>query len=342
MIEDCSYLLGKPETIAGFRCLPTDFVVDEVLSFEPDGDGEHLFVHIEKIGMNTGFVARHIAAACGVRERDVSYSGLKDRHAVATQWFSVHLPGKMDPRLADLETQGVRVITCRRHRRKLRRGTHSGNDFAITLRDVSGDSDQLESSLQTIAASGFPNYFGEQRFGRDGRNIERARALFSIVPKPRNRDKNRGIYLSAARSSLFNRVLSRRIAENRYDLIVCGDVLMLEDSRSVFVVDQPDDALQSRLRSCDVHITGPMWGGGKTITSNAQHKWEVSCIVGEQVLCDGLVEYKLKHERRALRAQAKDLTWRWLDNRTLQVSFHLGNGSYATSMLRELVLVKTR
>ena len=116
MIKDCSYLLGKPETTAEIRRLPTDFVVDEVLSFELDGDGEHLFVQIEKTGMNTGYVARTIAVACGVRERDVSYSGLKDRHAVATQWFSVHLPDKLDPRLADLETQGVRVITCRRHR----------------------------------------------------------------------------------------------------------------------------------------------------------------------------------------------------------------------------------
>jgi tRNA pseudouridine13 synthase len=341
LIEDCSYLLGKPETIAGFRGMPTDFVVDEVLSFEPDGEGEHLFVQIEKIGMNTGFVARHIAAACGVRERDVSYSGLKDRHAVATQWFSVHLPGKPDPRQADLETPGLRVITRRRHRRKLRRGTHSGNDFTITLRDVSGDNDQLESRLQAIAASGFPNYFGEQRFGRDGQNIERARALFSIVPKARKRDRNQGIYLSAARSILFNRVLSRRIAENRYDLISCGDVLMLEGSHSVFVVDQADDALQSRLRSGDVHITGPMWGGGKTITPAAQHEWEVSCMEGEQDLCDGLVAHKLRHERRALRARAKDLAWQWPDNSTLQVSFHLGNGSYATSMLRELVMLRT-
>ncbi len=340
-MEDYSFLRGKPETTARFRSMPADFIVDEVLNLDLDGEGEHLFVKIEKIGMNTAFVAKHIATVCGVRDRDVGYSGMKDRHAVATQWFSVHLPGKPDPRLGDLETQGLRVITGRRNKRKLRRGAHAGNDFVLTLRDVSGDRDQLESRLQDIAESGFPNYFGEQRFGHNGQNVERARVLFSIDRKRHKRDRKQGIYLSAARSYLFNRVLSRRIAENRYRRIDCGDVLMLEGSRSVFVVDRPDDALQSRLRDGDVHITGPMWGGGKTVTSTAQHEWELSCMAGEEVLCDGLPRHKIKHERRALRARAADLAWQWPDSETLQISFHLGNGSYATSMLREFVIVKT-
>lgn len=348
-MADVAYLLGKPQTTATFRYMPDDFRVDEVLNFELDGDGEHFFVRLEKTNMNTAFAAAHLASVCGVRERDVNYCGLKDRRAVTTQWFSVHLPGKPDPDPAALEMQGLRVISYRRHRRKLRRGAHAGNDFMIILRDIDGDRQQLDSRLQAIQMKGFPNYFGGQRFGHQGQNIERARQLFSAVGRRHKRDNKRGIYLSAARSYLFNRVLSQRIVEGRYGLVGVGDVLMLAGSHSVFSVDQQDATLQPRLDKGDVHLTGPMWGAGKTMTSMQQHAWEQACFARSAALddgpchdlADGLVAYKMKHERRALRAFAKNLQWQWLGEDILKIHFHLDNGSYATSFLREATQLRS-
>lgn len=237
IMEHCAYLLGPPQSTATFRRTARDFIVDEVLNFAPDGTGEHCFIQVEKTSLNTAFVARHIASVCGVRERDVSYSGLKDRHAVATQWFSLHLPGKPDPQISGLERPGLRVLHCQRHQRKLRRGTHTGNNFVITLCDISGDQQQLESRLHTIGDNGFPNYFGPQHFGHNGQNIARAQQLFTAPHRPRKRDNKQGIYLSAARSYLFNQVLSQRIEQGRYAHIHTGDVLMQAGSHSVFSVD---------------------------------------------------------------------------------------------------------
>ena len=336
------HLLGVPAATARFRIQCEDFVVDEVLGFEPDGEGEHCLIQVEKTDSNTAYVAQQIAGVCGVREREVSYSGLKDRHAVATQWFSVQLPGKPDPALSGLESDKLRVIRQCRHTRKLRRGTHVGNRFVITLREIEGSSTVIDERLASIAQGGFPNYFGEQRFGFDGQNIERARALFAAPAKKKSRRNDKqGLYLSAARSALFNRVLSCRIEEGTYARILPGDVMMLDGSSSVFAVEEVDATLRGRLASSDIHITGPLWGKGQSLLSAERFAWEQQCMAEDQDLCGGLEAHGLKHERRALRAMPRELSWQWLDQQTVQIAFGLGRGEFATSLLREVAVLQS-
>src|SRR5688500_5228458 len=171
--------LGDPVMTAWMRATPDDFVVDELPGFEASGSGEHLLLTIEKRGMNTAFAAKRIAAWAGIPEMGVSYAGLKDRHAVTTQRFSVHLPKKVAPDLAALASDDLRVLASAWHARKLPRGALAGNRFALTLRDVEGEHDAIEARLGAIASRGVPNAFGEQRFGREGDNVANALAMFA-------------------------------------------------------------------------------------------------------------------------------------------------------------------
>jgi len=258
VLQGLSYLYPRTLCTASHKSAPTDFVVEEVLAVEPDGSGEHVWVQIQKTNANTACIARQIAQTCEVRERDVSFSGLKDRFAVATQWFSVHVPGTGIPDLTSLDCDEIKILTAQRHARKLRRGTHTANRFSITLRHCSGEQRAWDERLQILARQGFPNYFGDQRFGIRRHNLHAARRFFGQSAKRQKRERNKGIYLSAARSWLFNRVLSERIAQQAYHKPLVGDVLVLDGSNSLFRLEAVDDAIESRLQAGDVHISGPL------------------------------------------------------------------------------------
>jgi len=209
-LPDWPRALGTPEASAQVRACPEDFRVDELRDGEPDGEGEHLLLHIRKRNRNTDEVARALARCAGVRARDVSYCGLKDRVAVTTQWFSVWLPGKSDPDWSPILSEDLELLSQVRTRRKLQRGGLRGNQFTLVLREVQGDRAALEERLATVVEHGVPNYFGEQRFGREGSNLAAAEAMFG---GRRVKDHHRrGLYLSAARSLLFNEVLAARVA----------------------------------------------------------------------------------------------------------------------------------
>jgi len=157
---------GGPVCQGILKARPDDFYVAEQMHVTPEGQGEHLWLEIEKIGWNTEDVAMLLAKQARVHRLSVGYSGLKDKHAVTRQWFSLHLPGKDDPEFDWPE--GLTVLQAGRHRRKLNRGTHRANDFRLRVTGFQGDRDALESQLHTIMMHGVPNYFGEQRFGRGG------------------------------------------------------------------------------------------------------------------------------------------------------------------------------
>ncbi|HET6434509.1 MAG TPA: tRNA pseudouridine(13) synthase TruD, partial [Xanthomonadaceae bacterium] len=194
---------GEPVLRAVVRSTPEDFRVEELDGFAASGSGEHLLLTIEKRGMNTVFAAQRIARWAGVPEAAIGYAGLKDRHAVTTQRFSVHLPGRDPPPLEALEGEGLRVLDATRHARKLPRGALAGNRFGLLLREVEGEPAAIDARLRAIGARGVPNYFGEQRFGHGAGNVGKALAMFG---GRRVRRDQRAILLSAARSELFNRV----------------------------------------------------------------------------------------------------------------------------------------
>lgn len=330
---------GPPVGRGVLRASPEDFQVTERLGREPDGEGEHLWLWVEKRERNTVDVARDLARAAGVHPRQVSFAGLKDRIAVTRQYFSIHLPGNDDPDWASWTIPGVAIASADRSSRKIRRGTLEGNDFRLLIRDLEGDHEAIEQRLATIADSGVPNGFGVQRFG--GNNLGRARALFAGKMRRSPSRSKRGFYLSAARSFIFNQVLSERIEAGSWNALIDGDVAMLDGSQSFFVPDvddqQDDPDTQRRLQALDIHPSGPMVGLGEPPVSGRVRELEAAICDREADLVTGLQRFRLEHQRRALRMRVKALEWDFPAADQLLLSFSLGQGSYATSVLRELL-----
>ncbi len=328
------YAHGGPSGTGDIKTEPDDFVVEEILSFTPEGSGEHVFLHIEKVGENTEYVARLLARHAGVRQRDVSYAGLKDRHGRTRQWFSVWLPGKEDPDWSDVETDNLKILETVRHARKLKRGVLSGNRFTLLIRNWQGDRDIAEQQLRQIQQHGFPNYFGEQRFGHQGRNIEKALAMFRGAKIKR---EQRSIYLSAARSFLFNLILAERVNTQTWNRALPGDVFKLDKSNSHFREESVDQALLDRLESGDISPTGALWGKGDSGVAGEALAVEQHIIEAYPELAAGLLKADLEADRRALRVIPEDLSWQFEADNSLCLSFSLPAGSYATALLREVV-----
>lgn len=232
-LPEWAYVHGPVVTRGRLRSVSDDFYVEEVLGFEADGAGEHWLLRVEKRGANTLWVARELARFAGIPPRDVSYAGIKDRHALVIQHFSLWLGKHPEPDWSALVNPEFRVLNAVRHGRKLRSGALKGNRFRLVLRELSAPADTLESRLATIRVRGVPNYFGPQRFGRDGANIESAARMFADQRSVRNR-KLRGLLLSAARSLIFNEVLSQRVTNKTWNIVLPGELCMLDGSHSVF------------------------------------------------------------------------------------------------------------
>lgn len=299
---------------ATLKLLNEDFIVTELPLQQPAGAGEHLWLDVEKNGANTTFIARQLAEAAGVPDRDAGYAGLKDRHAITRQWFSIHLPRGETPDLSRLQHPEFQVLGQSRHLKKLRPGDLQGNRFRILLRDVTGDRDAIEANLRAIALHGVPNYFGAQRFGFESANIEQGRAMLAREIRVRN-PKTKGIYLSAVRSFVFNEVLARRIERGLWGKALPGDVM--------------DEAGRP---------TGPLWGRGRVGTSDQVQALENAVAERHAALCNGLEHAGLDQERRALVASPAELSWEWPQADQLRLTFALPAGAYATSVLGEILL----
>jgi tRNA pseudouridine13 synthase len=313
------------------RYRPGDFAVDEILGFQPDGEGPHTLLLIRKSGANSDWVARRLAREAGVAARDVGFCGMKDRNAVTTQWFS--LPGSPNLDFSQLAADGIELLERACHRRKLRRGSHRGNRFRLCLRDLEGDVPEIERRLTRIAECGVPNYFGEQRFGHGGGNLGLARALAAGVRLDRRR---RGFALSAARSAIFNEVLSRRVARRTWDQIHAGDLAVLDGTGSRFPVEHVDDDLRSRSSRLDLHPTGPLWGEGDPPCAGEILALELA-VAGEMPeMVAAVVGAAMDHDRRSLRLPVSDFDWE-ISGRELTLVFRLHRGAFATAVLRELI-----
>jgi tRNA pseudouridine13 synthase len=327
---------GAAVLSAKIRATPEDFVVEELDAFAASGSGEHLLLTIEKRGMNTAFAAKQIAAWAGIAEMGVGYAGLKDRHAVTRQRFSVHLPRRVAPDVAALEKDGLHVLASEWHAKKLPRGALAGNRFVLTLRGVQGARADIDARLRLIAVRGVPNYFGEQRFGRDGDNLGNALAMFRGRRVGR---EQRGYLLSAARSALFNRVLARRAGDGSWEQGLDGEVWMLDGNRSVFGPEPWNELLAARLAAFDIHPTAPLWGRGELRTTGSACRLEHSALDDGDSLAlrAGLEAAGLKQERRATRLRPLDMSWSWPDaTGFLELRFVLPPGAYATTVLAEI------
>ena len=315
------------------RASPEDFRVTEKLGFGADGDGEHVLVTVRKRGLTTQQAAGKLARHAGVKPLAVGYAGMKDRHAVTEQAFTVQLAGREEPDWQGLAGDDIEVLASQRHRRKLKRGALKGNAFVIVLRQVTGDHVAAERVLAAIRDHGVPNYFGEQRFGRRGDNVEQARAMFA---GRRVQRQQRGILLSAARSQLFNAVLDRRVAAGTWARALPGEIFCLAGSRAWFGPEPLDEALAERLAGGDIHPSGPLWGKGETPAGDEAALLENAVAAEHPDQVSGLAEAGLEHDRRALRLLPQPLDWHWPDRTTLELRFELPAGAYATTVIREL------
>lgn len=357
--------INKNSTLSGkIRSVNEDFKVDEIQQFEPSGKGEHVWLKIQKNGENTDWVAKNLAQIAEVHRREVSFAGMKDRNAITTQWFSIQMPGREAPdwqqALNNKNLQSVQVLEEHRHDRKLKRGALKGNQFKLIIREFQGSETELEESIKRIKEQGVPNYYGAQRFGHSGHNVSKAEQWFSGEFKIKDRNK-RSIYLSAARSWIFNHVLSARVKDGSWNQFIDGDVYILNGSNSSFSLAkireegdkqsqideaQSDDVAQSdetqrektiqRLQTHDIHPSGVLWGRGRLASQYKIEELESEIAHIFKVLSDGLEVNGLKQERRSLRLSVNNIECDLLDSHTFVLSFSLPQGTYATTVLSEL------
>ncbi len=331
---DLPYLHGGPLGRVGFKVAPEDFVVEEVLGFEPSGVGEHCLLWVEKRDLDSNVVVTRLAEALGIRRRLVSHCGLKDRQAVTRQWFSVHLPGRESPEAGALESEGLRVLRVTRNTRKLRRGTHEGNRFTIRLRKPEFGEAAGRERWESIVRRGVPNVFGSQRFGYGGRNVEKALGMFRGTYVTRDR-LLRGLLLSAARSCLFNAVVVERMARGDWDAPLEGEVFGFAGNRSLILPEKRRGDEEGRLGRGEVEITAPLWGAGELLSVGAVAALEREVAGRFAELAKGLEEAGLKQERRVMRMRPMKGTMTAEDG-DLVLEFELPKGAYATGVVREL------
>lgn len=371
-LDSLAYASGKPALVATIKAEFGDFKVDEQLGFELTGKGEHLYLRIEKTDLSTVEVAKKLSEISGVPKSAIGYSGMKDRRAETRQWFSVKLPEDRSQQLAALHGDSLQVVESGRNSRKLKIGSHRNNHFRIVLKDCEGKRSEFERRLGQIVSTGVPNYFGTQRFGRELSNLHQVQAWMSAELEPdsaldsaarpvfKQRFK-RSMLLSAARSYLFNQLLSARLEQGNWNRYVPGDVLNLDGTERSFALASDmewDQTLQRRLDEFDIHITGPLPGEidskDKYVSYGKSADIEDAVCKQFPTLLAGLRHFGVKAARRPLRFRPLELKWQWLENAEvgadvsepaseagmLLLDFSLAKGVYATSLLRELCVTR--
>ena len=328
-----NYLLGTPQQTGRLKAEFADFIVREELGYPLAGEGEFVAVKVRKTNANTLFVGEQLAKFVGISVKNMSYAGLKDRHAVTEQWFCLHLAGKETPDFSAFECEGVEILEVTRHNRKIRTGALEGNHFELLLRDVV-ETDELKQRLNQLQEIGFPYYFTEQRFGRDGHNLTQAQRWASGEISVKDR-KKRSFYLSAARSEVFNLVVSQRIADQQMQTVLLGDYLQLAGSNSFFEV-KAEDLMQSqqRLDENDVLLTAPLIGEN-SLQQNG-NECEEAIVAQHENLINLMKKERMNAARRAMLCKLQDLRWQF-EPEGLRLTFFLNSGSYATGLVRELI-----
>lgn len=341
---------------AVFRAEPEDFFVEEILGHEPDGEGEFLLLFIEKRLQNTHWVAEQLAKKLGLPAKAATFSGRKDRHAVTRQWIGLHLINKPTPEewLGQEVLTGCTVLSMARHRRKLRLGQHKKNRFRIRLREIEGVNEsktveQIEQKLMQLKTHGMPNYFGEQRFGHEGANLQRALNWLQTDKRPRGRTAQ-SMALSSLRSWLFNEWLAKRESIKPYYEAIEGECFILDGANSSFVWEQRGDeqALNERLQTGDIHPSLPLAGEAEpeadfsTKATLAAKQFEQATfeeLLAQWPLLQALPSFFAKQRvspaRRATRVNVDNFSWQWQNGGQLELYFELATGSFATALLGE-------
>jgi len=330
------YPYGAPQITAVLKSTPADFEVEEILGFEPGGEGEHVFLWVEKCGLGTHELISQMAKDLDLPPKIFGYSGLKDKNALTRQWLSLQLPGKEAP--FDKPTgEGYRVLRQLRHHKKLRPGTHRFNRFRICLRDIPELPDATLQQIDSIRVQGFANYFGHQRFGRKQDNVQQALAQLGTRRLSRNR---KSLLLSSLRSHLFNQILATRIELGHWHKPLQGDVFMLRGSHSIFS-DALDAALLERFQQQDISNCASLYGSGRNLMSARSAEIEQQIFSENTDITTCLERHGSRLQMRPLRVAAESFRFDF-DSAAglLQLETSLPTGSYLTTMLEHFLLLK--
>ena len=334
------YLTASVPALGGrIRSTPDDFCVEERPLYLPCGEGEHLYIRVKKRGLSTPDLVLRLASQLHVKAQTIGVAGLKDAQAVTTQMLSLQgvkaetisaLP--TDERLLTLEVLG-------RHRNRLRKGHHAGNQFRLVIRDVRERSeDDLQELFDELVRRGVPNYFGPQRQGRSGTNFQLGAELLQDAARRNKMPRNKRIwFMNAYQSHVFNRIVAKRIES--IDRVFLGDWAMKSDNGACFPVEQPE-VEQPRADRFEISPTGPLFGSRAPWATGVPGDIE-QAVVAElgttpELLSKAGAECGFRGERRALRVRLNELSWS-LEGTVLTLGFWLPPGSYATSVLREVV-----
>ncbi|MGE3316688.1 MAG: tRNA pseudouridine(13) synthase TruD [Planctomycetaceae bacterium] len=320
---------------------PADFEVEEIPAYHPNGTGEHLFLWIEKENVAAEQLTRHVARTLEVPVGDVGVAGLKDKRAITRQYLSV--PARVGDRIDRLETPQIRVLSAKQHQNKLRTGHLQGNRFSILVRGAEATAlAEAEASAEQIRKSGFPNYFGEQRYGVDRETLELGRHLLSGTKSPRDIPHSRRKFLlrfalSAAQSALFDQALAARIDDGLFSRVLVGDVMQVVASGGVFVVEDAD-VEQVRFDVGELSITGPMYGPKMRAPIGVPAEREAAILESNGIAPDAFMRYSnlTSGTRRPYAVRPADLDVS-AEAEGLRFRFTLPPGTYATTLLREFL-----
>lgn len=347
-ISELPYLTAElPGTGGALRVEPSDFTVEELPAYEPAGQGDHVFVWIEKVGVTTLGAARALARAIGVNERDVGSAGLKDRGAVARQYLSFPPPARAEALLA-AQVPGVRVLSAVPHRHKLRTGHLRGNRFALIVRRLAVPADEAAARARTVLARltappGSPNWFGEQRFGASGDNAAAGRALVRGEERSKPRGRERRLLVSAYQSELFNRYLRRRIEDALYTRVLPGDLMALRRGGMFATTCPPAD--QVRLESGELAVTGPIFGHKmRAPAEGSEAAAREQAVLDEEHLAPADFRRLGKlapGTRRPLSIALEEVAVEPVDPHAICVRLALPAGAYATAVMREIMKRET-
>ena len=331
------YLTPSVEPIeAEFRSTPEDFEVEEVPAYAPSGTGEHIFAFIEKRELTTKDAVRALCESVDADPKAAGWAGLKDRHAITRQWISIW--GTTADALMQTEIEGLRVLEAAPHPHKLRTGHLQANQFRIRLREIDlSRIDDLRQVLSEIEAHGLANYYGEQRFGREGDNAERAlRWVLGEARAPRG-GFQRKLQMSALQSELFNRCVAERVQSSTLGKVFAGDLMKKHDSGGLFIATDLEDT-QARADAWEISATGPMFGAKMRWPEGEARVREEALLHEVGLTLDQLGKWKrvAPGTRRLVRIPVPKIGVRVSDN-TVNLDFTLPAGSYATILVREIL-----
>ncbi len=318
------------------RTCDDDFEVEEVPSYEPSGTGDHLYLWVEKRGMAPEYFSRQIAQRLGISPGAIGTAGLKDRHALTRQWVSV--PKECEPNVGKIDGEGVRVLKTGRHTNKLKPGHLRGNRFRILIRQAdTAKTDAVAATLDRIRSLGLPNFYGPQRFGRDGSTVDLGLKCLAGKASRRIRPFLFRFALSAVQSLLFNDYLSRRLRDGLYRMVLDGDVMTKWPAGGMFVTTDPP-AEQIRFDAREIVTAGPMFGKKTFPAAGVAAEREAAVLRdnGMSIESFGGFGKLVLGTRRHNMVYLDDLSAAWEPD-GLRLGFTLPAGSYATVLLREIM-----